>query len=221
MQAFGRRCFSSTSRIHAGRTHVSHIGASPIPFPPNVTLEPTATHMLVKGPLGDASIPLPPYMSATFPPLKENQIRQNLHAVCALSVQDAQVKEQRAMWGTTRTLIANAITGMTDGFALNLYLVGVGFRAAIEKDPRGIADGSSGSRLNMKLGYSHSVFLPIPPNIKAEVPMPTKISLFSTDKQKLGLFAALVKSYRKPEPYKGKGIFIGNETIGIKKVRKK
>ena len=108
------------------------------------------------------------------------------------------------MWGLTRALIDNAVVGMTEGFSVNLYLVGVGYRAAMEDDPRGTEEGGNGRRLNMKLGFSHSVFQPIPAGITAEVPTPTKISLFCTDKQRLGQFAAEIRQWRKPEPYKGK-----------------
>ncbi|KAK1229871.1 54S ribosomal protein L6 mitochondrial [Marasmius sp. AFHP31] len=110
---------------------------------------------------------------------------------------------------------------MTEGFTVPLYLVGVGYRAALEEDPRGTSDGGNGKRLHMKLGYSHSIFVPIPPHIKAEVPTPTKIVVSCTDKHLLGLFAAKIRGYRKPEPYKGKGIFVGDETIRIKSVKKK
>ncbi|KAG5645468.1 hypothetical protein DXG03_006013 [Asterophora parasitica] len=202
------RCFSSTA---LARAHVSHIGREPIRFPENVTLTPTPTALSITGPLGTTSVPLEPYMKIDFP---ENN-------VMAVTVQDAEVKVQRQMWGTTRTLIFNAITGMTEGFSVPLYLVGVGYRVALEEDPRGKTNGGNGQRLNMKLGYSHSVFVPIPTHIKCEVPTATKIVLECTDKHQLGLFAAKVRSYRKPEPYKGKGIFIGNEQIRIKSVKKK
>lgn len=122
----------------------------------------------------------------------------------ALTVADPTVKRQRSMWGLTRTLIHNAVVGMTEGFTTPLFLVGVGYRAALEEDPRGTADGGNGQRLNMKLGYSHSVYVPIPAHIKAEVPHATKITLSCNDKHQLGLFAASVRSWRKPEPYKGK-----------------
>lgn len=138
-----------------------------------------------------------------------------------VAVEDAELKKQRSMWGLTRTLINNAIIGMTEGFTVPLYLVGVGYRAALEDDPRGIADGGNGQRLNMKLGFSHSVFVPIPTHIKAEVQTPTKIVLSCTDKHQLGLFAAKVRKWRRPEPYKGKGIFVGKEQIRIKTVKKK
>jgi large subunit ribosomal protein L6 len=126
-------------------------------------------------------------------------------------VENAEVKKQRSMWGLTRTLINNAIIGITEGFTVPLYLVGVGYRAALEDDPRGKADGGNGQRLNMKLGFSHSVFVPIPTHIKAEVPAPTKIVLSCTDKHLLGLFAAKVRRWRRPEPYKGKVCWIARK----------
>jgi large subunit ribosomal protein L6 len=149
---------------------------------------------LVKGPLGATSIPLMPFMRLVFPN----------PGTLTVGVEDAEVKKQRSMWGLTRTLINNAIIGMTEGFSVSLYLVGVGYRAALEDDPRGAVDGTRGQRLSMKLGFSHSVYVPIPPHIKAEVPSPTKIVLSCTDKHQLGLFAARVRRWRPPEPYKGK-----------------
>lgn len=132
----------------------------------------------------------------------------------SITVAEPHARKQRSMWGLTRTLIANAVTGMTEGFTVPLHLVGVGYRAALEPDPRPAAiiarEGGDAigkgppMRLNMKLGYSHSVLVPIPPYIKAEVPIPTRIMLSCNDKQKLGLFAAKVRNWRKPEPYKGK-----------------
>jgi large subunit ribosomal protein L6 len=124
--------------------------------------------------------------------------------VLTIAVEDAEVKKQRSMWGLTRTLINNAVVGMTEGFTVPIYLVGVGYRAALEDDPRGTTNGGNGQRLNMKLGHSHNVYVPIPAHIKANVPSPTKITLFCTDKHLLGLFAARIRKWRPPEPYKGK-----------------
>ena len=185
------RCFSTTRPTHG---YTSHIGKTPIPVPPSVTLNTTPTKLEVTGPLGSTSVPLEQYMHLT--PAGTS--------VFVLSVDDATQKKQRSMWGLTRTLINNAIIGMTEGFSVPLYLVGVGYRAALEDDPRGTENGNSGKRLNMKLGFSHSVFVPIPPHIKAEVPAATKIILSCTDKHQLGLFAAKVRKWRPPEPYKGK-----------------
>ncbi|KDR82683.1 hypothetical protein GALMADRAFT_88227 [Galerina marginata CBS 339.88] len=202
------RCFSSTTRICK---NVSIIGREPITIPSSVTISPSPTEVTITGPLGSTAIPLKDYMKIELP----SQERMKL------SVEKSTEKLQRQMWGTTRTLISNAITGMTEGFTVPIYLVGVGYRVALEEDPRGTTDGGNGRRLNMKLGYSHSVLVPIPSHIKAEVPSATKIVLFCTDKHLLGLFAAKIRGYRKPEPYKGKGVFVGNETIRIKSVKKK
>jgi large subunit ribosomal protein L6 len=225
--SIGVRTISSTTRT--SQTYVSNIGKKPIAFPVSVTLTPTPTALRIEGPLGKTSIPLHPFVRLNFP--EPNSLE--------VSVETPSVKHQRSMWGTTRTLIHNAILGMTEGYTVPLYLVGVGFRALLEEDPRGASATSSGQRLNMKVGWSHAIYVPIPPHIKAEVPTPTKIVLSCNDKQQLGLFAAKVRSHRKPEPYKGKvccdilfeicvlsnwytqGIFIGNEIIRIKSVKKK
>lgn len=118
----------------------------------------------------------------------------------SLTVKNASEKVQRSRWGLRRTLIANAIQGLTEGFVLPLKLVGVGFRAALEDDPA----GAPKKRLNMKLGYAHPVYVSVPEGIQAETPFPTRIVLRGTDKQALGEFAAEIRRWRKPEPYKGK-----------------
>ncbi|KAG2151408.1 ribosomal protein L6, alpha-beta domain-containing protein [Suillus clintonianus] len=202
------RHFSSSARASI---HISHIGKTPIPIPTNVTITQSQTSLEVKGPLGSTSVPLESYMKLAYP--QEN--------VLTIAVEDAEVKKQRSMWGLTRTLINNAVVGMTEGFTVPIHLVGVGYRAALEDDPRGTTNGGNGQRLNMKLGHSHNVYVPIPAHIKANVPSPTKIILFCTDKHLLGLFAASIRKWRPPEPYKGKGVFIGDEQIRIKSVKKK
>ena len=173
---------------------ISNIGRQPITIPPTITLAPSPTAVSVKGPLGETSVPLMPFLKLT------NTAPNTL----AVSVENPKERKQRSMWGLTRTLIQNAIVGMTEGFTLPVYLVGVGYRAALEADPRGKGEGRSGQRLNMKLGFSHAVFVSVPEHIKCEVPLPTKIVLSCTDKHQLGLFAAAIRRWRPPEPYKGK-----------------
>ncbi|KAF9220948.1 ribosomal protein L6 [Gyrodon lividus] len=202
------RQFSSSPRTYG---IISNIGKQPIPIPPNVTVTSSPTLLAVKGPLGETSVRLEPFMQLLFP-------QPNL---VSLTVENGAVKHQRAMWGTTRTLISNAITGMTRGFSVPLYLVGVGYRAALEDDPRGTMDGGNGKRLNLKLGHSHNIYVPIPTHIAAEVPSATKIVLSCTDNVTLGHFAAKIRRLRPPEPYKGKGVFIGDETIRLKAIKKK
>lgn len=172
----------------------SIIGREPIKIPESVTVKSSPSAITIIGPLGTTNVPLKSYMQLDFP----------VPNVLKLTVETGSEKLQRQMWGTTRTLISNAITGMTEGFTVPLFLVGVGYRVALEDDPRGTTNGGNGKRLHMRLGYSHSVFVPVPSHIKAEVPSPTKIVLFCTDKHQLGLFAAKIREYRKPEPYKGK-----------------
>lgn len=184
----------------ATRGHTSNIGKTPIKFQPSVSFSRTPATLSVAGPLGTASVPLEPYMTLDFP----------IPGTLTVSVENAEIKKQRSMWGLTRTLIQNAVTGMTEGFTVPLYLVGVGYRAALEADPRGKIEGMSGMRLNMKLGFSHPVIVPVPDHVKAEVPYPTKIVLNCTDKHQLGLFAAKVRKWRPPEPYKGK---VGGQVI--------
>jgi large subunit ribosomal protein L6 len=188
------RSFSASASAHRGVT--SNVGKRPIPIPDTVTLTPSPTSLTVTGPRGTTSVPLESYMALTNPE----------PSVLTIAVQDSTVKKQRQMWGLTRTLISNAVTGMTENFTTPVNLVGVGYRAALEADPRAVEEGhqGSGQRLNMKLGYSHSVFVPIPAHIKAEVPSATQIILSCNDKHQLGLFAAKVREWRKPEPYKGK-----------------
>lgn len=193
-QAEARQAFRSFHSSAVASGLVSNIGKKPIVYPPTVSLEPTPTAVSVKGPLGETFVPLHPFLKLT------NTAPNTL----SVAVENPKERKQRAMWGLTRTLIHNAIIGMTEGFTTPVYLVGVGYRAALEADPRGKGEGRSGQRLNMKLGFSHSVFMSVPEHIKIEVPQPTKIVLSCTDKHKLGLFAAQIRRLRPPEPYKGK-----------------
>lgn len=102
-------------------------------------------------------------------------------------------------------MIANAVQGLTEGFVVPLRLVGVGYRAQVEDDP--VEAGQK--RLNMKLGFAHPVYVTVPKDISAETPQPTRIVLRGTDKQALGQFAAQIRRWRKPEPYKGKVRVLG------------
>lgn len=118
-----------------------------------------------------------------------------------------EIREHRAMWGTIRALIQNHVTGVSEGHTAILRLVGVGYRATIE-------DG--GKKVGLKVGYSHPIELEVPESVKASVPQPTRILLQGPDKHALRQFAADIREWRVPEPYKGKGIFIDAETIKIK-----
>jgi large subunit ribosomal protein L6 len=199
-----------------------------MPCPPNATAEPF-------------SLTVPDSPGGSVPPVELSTF-----------VADPTIKAQRQMWGTTRTLIANAITGQTTGFKLPVYLLGVGFRAVLEPDSRRLpathkdviaagGPGVSRTRLAMKLGYSHTVYVAVPEGLKVTMPSPTIISVFGTDKAKVAQFAANIRMERKPEPYKGKvrlvfsscccfgqvliycmqGVFVGDEKIKMKSGKKK
>ncbi len=113
-------------------------------------------------------------------------------------------------WGTTRALIANIITGVSDGFSKTLELNGTGYRASL-----------SGNKLKLELGYSHDIMFDIPEDVKIECPKQNIIILKSINKEKLGAAAAKIRSFRKPEPFKGKGIKYMNEYIFRKEGKKK
>jgi large subunit ribosomal protein L6 len=112
-------------------------------------------------------------------------------------------REHRALHGLTRALLANMVTGVSDGFAKDLEIVGVGYRAA----------ASGPSRLELQLGFSHPVSVDAPPGVEFEVPAPTRITVRGFDKQVVGQVAADIRKIRKPEPYKGKGIRYADERV--------
>ncbi|CCG80824.1 putative 60S ribosomal protein L6 [Taphrina deformans PYCC 5710] len=189
----------STARIAQ-----SYIGSAPIPLPKEVSLSPLspssslARKLVVSGPKGELDLSIPHY-------LKLSTIQGASGSNVTLSVQDRTVKQQRSMWGTTRALLHNSIVGVTEGFTVSLKFVGVGYRAAID-----------GTTIVLRVGFSKPVVLEIPAGIAANCPQPTALILNGRDKQVLTQFATVIRSYRKPEPYKGKGIFVNNETIKIK-----
>ena len=170
---------------------MSRIGRLPIAIPAGVTVTVDDTNLVtVKGPKG------------------ENSYRAN--AAMEIKVEDATItvarpndnKENRALHGLTRTLIANMVYGVSTGFSKTLEIEGIGYRAA--KD---------GKNLVMNLGYSHQVIMPEKNGVTIEVPNPNKIVINGADKQAVGQFAAEVREKRPPEPYKGKGIRYEGEHI--------
>ncbi|KAG0254375.1 hypothetical protein BG011_005793 [Mortierella polycephala] len=206
-----RRTFSTSPAV------LSHIGKQVLPFgsdvvithdqtlimAPRVNADLHSTTLHIKGPLGEHSLPIKPFVNLAFE-------REQGDSLLTVSVQDPTVKEQRAMWGTTRALIANAITGVTEGYAVSVRLVGVGFRATVENN----------NMLSMKLGFSHPVDIDIPAGIQCTTPLPNKIMLRGSDIQQVKEFAFKIRKWRPPEPYNQKGIFVGDETIA-KKISKK
>ena len=151
-----------------------------------------------KGKLGEMKINIKPNFT----------IKINEHEVSVVPKNDDIKKDPN--WGTTRALVANIIKGVSEGFSKTLELNGTGYRASI-----------TGSKLKLQLGYSHDINFDLPQEVKAECPKQNIINLTSFDKEKLGAAAAKIRSFRKPEPFKGKGIKYSNEFIFRKEGKKK
>jgi len=143
----------------------------------------------IEGPLGSLSLQVPDFIAVDIDTVA-NKV--------TVTPQDAQVREQRARWGTVRAMLQNHITGVSEGHVAILRLVGVGYRASIEERP-GI-----GKVVNLKVQYAHPVELPVPEGVTASTPQPTRILLEGPNKEAVTQFAADIREWRKPEPYKGK-----------------
>lgn len=169
---------------------MSRIGRKPIPIPETVAVAIEGGTVRVEGPKGRLALPLHPAMTVR---VRDGQV------VCE---RPSDAKFHRALHGLTRSLMANMVEGVTRGFEKRLELVGVGYRAQVQ-----------GSNLNLALGYSHPVVYPIPPDIEVEVENQTQLTISGVDKQKVGAVAAKIRSFRPPEPYKGKGIRYVGERI--------
>jgi large subunit ribosomal protein L6 len=145
-------------------------------------------------------------------------IRQDLTSLVSVTMADGQLqvaaagesRAAQAMSGTTRALLANMVLGVSKGFERKLNLVGVGYRAQAQ-----------GNKLNLTLGFSHPVEHVMPEGVKCETPTQTEILIKGVDKQKVGQVAADVRAYRKPEPYKGKGVRYADEVVVLKETKKK
>ena len=170
---------------------MSRIGKMPITVPAGVTVTIGANNeVTVKGPKGELTKQLPKDMIL------------DLNGDTLEVKRPSEVKEHKSLHGLTRTLLANMIVGVTDGFKKELQINGVGYRAA-----------KQGNKLVMNLGYSHQVEMEEIEGITIEVPQPNQIIISGSDKQKVGQFAANVREKRPPEPYKGKGIKYVDEYI--------
>lgn len=170
---------------------MSRIGSAPITIPSGVDVSIAGTDVTVKGSKGELSTKLPGEITASIDEGVITFVRPN------------DTGDHKAMHGLARTLIANMITGVSEGFTKKLEIVGVGYRAA--------AKGSNA--LEMQLGFSHPVHIQAPEGIEFEVPVQTEILVKGIDKQLVGQVAADIRKWRKPEPYKGKGIKYEGERI--------
>ncbi|KAI9687407.1 MAG: hypothetical protein M1820_010461 [Bogoriella megaspora] len=154
------------------------------------------------------SMTVPPYVSIEEVP------ESNARVVTILNPEE---KQQRAMWGTVRAYLQNHIRGVSEGHTAILRLVGVGYRAMIEDKAITKSPEYDGQKfVSLKVGYSHPIELGVPLGVKASTPQPTRILLEGCEKEVVMSFAADIKKWRRPEPYKGKGIFVNGETIRLK-----
>lgn len=178
---------------------MSRIGKYPVTVPAGVTVNINNNVVTVKGKLGELSCSFDDSHIAAK--LEDNKV-----VVTPLS----QSMTARALWGTTRANIHDLVKGVDEGFTKNLELVGVGYKARME-----------GTKLVLSLGFSHDVDFPAPQGIKISCESPTQIKIFGADKQLVGQVAAEIRKYRKPEPYKGKGVKYEGEYVRRKEGKKK
>ena len=177
---------------------MSRIAKNSIKIPDNTTCSYEKNVLMAKGKLGEMCLKINPLFSI--------DLRDNEFFVLPKNEKD----KTNPVWGTTRAHAANIIKGVSEGFSKILELNGTGYRASI-----------SGSKLKLQLGYSHDINFEIPKEVKAECPKQTIIKLSSSNKEVLGAIAANIRSFRKPEPFKGKGIKYENEFIFRKEGKKK
>jgi large subunit ribosomal protein L6 len=177
---------------------MSRIGKSPVAIPQGVSIELASGVLTAKGKLGTLKLAVNSEVDAA---VKDGEV---------LVTPKNQTKRARMAWGTVRALVNNMVTGVATGYTINLDINGVGYRAAVQ-----------GKDLVLQLGYSHDVHFPIPSDIKIACEKPTAIAITGADKQRVGQVAAVIRSFRGPEPYKGKGIKYQSETIRRKEGKKK
>jgi large subunit ribosomal protein L6 len=176
---------------------MSRIGKKPVTIPKGVTVTLDGSKITVKGPKGELSRSLPGAMLVS---MKDNEV---------VVERPSDENEHKALHGLTRTLVANMVEGVTNGYEKRLEIQGVGYRAALR-----------GSSIELLLGFSHPVVVEPPAGIEFEIPAPTQIIVRGIDKQSVGQVAADIRRLRPPEPYKGKGIRYKGEQV-LRKVGKR
>jgi large subunit ribosomal protein L6 len=177
---------------------MSRIGKKPVELPKGVTATVEGQTVTAKGPKGQLAVALVDEVAVA---MTDQGIK--------VDPRD-ESKKARSMWGMSRTLVQNIVTGVDSGFEERLEISGVGYRAQAQ-----------GNTLNLALGYSHEVSYPVPEGIKIETPKPTEVVVSGIDKQKVGQVAAEIRRWRPPEPYKGKGVKYSDEYVFRKEGKKK
>jgi len=177
---------------------MSRIGKHPVLIPSGVEVLLSNQTLTAKGRLGTLSL------------VVSNEVDASIADGAVTIAPKSDTKRSRAMWGTTRALVNNMVTGVSMGFSVNLEITGVGYRAQVQ-----------GDTLNLQLGYSHDIPFPIPGDVRITCERPTVITVSGADRQRVGQIAADIRAYRPPEPYKGKGIRYATEIVRRKEGKKK
>ena len=177
---------------------MSRIGKRPVPMPAGVSATTEGQILSVKGPKGTLSLQM------------RDEIAYEIGDDGIVVKPANDTKRARAFWGMHRTLVQNLVTGVTEGFTKTLEITGVGYRAAAQ-----------GRNLRLQLGYSHDVNIAVPEGLEVKTPDPTTVEISGNDRQRVGQLAAEIRRWRKPEPYKGKGIKYRGEYIFRKEGKKK
>ncbi len=177
---------------------MSRIGKKPVAVPAGVTAKVDGQAVSVKGSKGELSFVVPDDVEVK---LEDNAIKVDPRS---------ETKRARAMWGMSRSMISNLVTGVSAGFSKKLEITGVGYKAAVV-----------GTNVQLSLGFSHDVVYPIPAGVTIVTPKPTEINISGSDKRQVGQVAAEIRAYRGPEPYKGKGVRYSDEFIFRKEGKKK
>ncbi|MCI0431815.1 MAG: 50S ribosomal protein L6 [Rhodospirillales bacterium] len=177
---------------------MSRVGKNPVAVPSGVTVEIANRILKAKGKLGELSLKL------------GDDVEAKLEGDKVVVTPRSDSKRARTLWGTTRALVNNMVAGVSTGFSKTLEISGVGYRAQVQ-----------GRNLQLQLGFSHDVVYPIPDGVTIKCEKPTQIAISGADRQRVGQVAAEIRAFRKPEPYKGKGVKYNNERIRRKEGKKK
>ncbi len=177
---------------------MSRIGKYPVEIPAGVDVAIAGGILTARGKLGEMRLPLSPHVTTTVDDGRVSVVPIGTAA------------QARMMWGTTRSLVAAMVKGVSTGYSKTLEITGTGYRASVQ-----------GANLVMNLGYSHDVVYPIPAGIKITTPRPTAVTVEGVDKQRVGQVALDIRNFRAPEPYKGKGVRYNDEVIRRKEGKKK
>ncbi len=177
---------------------MSRVGKNPVAVPSGVTVTLAGGQLKAKGKLGELAMRLS----------SEVEVKVEDNKVWVKPLRET--KQARMMWGTTRNLVRSMVTGVSQGYTKSLEISGVGYRAAVQ-----------GKTLQLQLGYSHDINYPIPSDIQIKCDKPTSVQISGADKQRVGQVASEIRAFRRPEPYKGKGIMYLGEKIVRKEGKKK